>query len=363
MTKSEYMEKLEEKLQRFSRELQEEILEDYRQHFAEGEKQGRSVGDIIQELGDIDEMIRELSEVSVGRDGAEDPAEAKASAEVHQSYRYGEAYRAMKLDCDVASVVLEPSEDGAIQVEYRNGAEGSAGKVFSYYQYEEDGVFYAGVKKVKEKKMQLFGRSATVTFEYNFSMPGTKEESIVLTVKVPKGMPALSFSTSSGNARAAGLRVDNLQGATASGSLRATGVSAGKLKLSTASGRIAVSEVKTATAKFSTASGRMTVTQVQAGELDCESASGHIAVDADSENCRFSNVSGKSELKLTGETKKIELNTVSGVAALELGKTEGIETMIHTVSGVTDIKWKEERHTKMKNGSVGTETAKSRWIP
>ena len=33
MTKQEYMASLQEKLERFGRELQEEILEDYRQHF------------------------------------------------------------------------------------------------------------------------------------------------------------------------------------------------------------------------------------------------------------------------------------------------------------------------------------------
>ena len=38
MKKMEYLEKLREKLETFGKELQEEILEDYREHFAEGEK-------------------------------------------------------------------------------------------------------------------------------------------------------------------------------------------------------------------------------------------------------------------------------------------------------------------------------------
>ena len=62
MTKQEYLQKLQEKLERFSQELQEEILEDYRQHFAEGENEGKSEYEIIEELGNIEEMIRELSE-------------------------------------------------------------------------------------------------------------------------------------------------------------------------------------------------------------------------------------------------------------------------------------------------------------
>ena len=62
MNKQEYMKKLQERLESFGKELQEEIMEDYRQHFAEGENEGKSEEEIIEELGNIEEMIRELSE-------------------------------------------------------------------------------------------------------------------------------------------------------------------------------------------------------------------------------------------------------------------------------------------------------------
>ena len=39
MNKQEYMKKLQERLENFGKELQEEIMEDYRQHFAEGENE------------------------------------------------------------------------------------------------------------------------------------------------------------------------------------------------------------------------------------------------------------------------------------------------------------------------------------
>ena len=68
MTKSEYLNSLQEKLEKFGKELQEEIVEDYKQHFAEGEKQGRTEEEIIEELGNVEEMIRELSEMDQDRD-------------------------------------------------------------------------------------------------------------------------------------------------------------------------------------------------------------------------------------------------------------------------------------------------------
>ena len=70
MTKLEYMDILREKLARFGEELQEEILEDYRGHFAEGERQGKTQEQIIQELGSIDEMIQELGEPEDRKAGA-----------------------------------------------------------------------------------------------------------------------------------------------------------------------------------------------------------------------------------------------------------------------------------------------------
>ena len=60
MTREEYLGKLQEQLEKFGNELQQEIMEDYNQHFAEGEAEGRTDEEIIQELGNIEDMIREL---------------------------------------------------------------------------------------------------------------------------------------------------------------------------------------------------------------------------------------------------------------------------------------------------------------
>ncbi|MDE6517374.1 MAG: DUF1700 domain-containing protein, partial [Acetatifactor sp.] len=62
MTKSEYMDALREKLQHYNRALEMEILEDYEQHFAEGLAAGRKEEDIIAELGNIEDMLKEFSE-------------------------------------------------------------------------------------------------------------------------------------------------------------------------------------------------------------------------------------------------------------------------------------------------------------
>lgn len=200
MTKSEYMDILKERLSRFSQELQEEILEDYNQHFTEGEKQGKSEEEIIQELGNIEEMIRELMEMDAdtGQDTdiSQEAEDQSGSTDEEQSYSYDCGCRAVELDGNVADIVLEQSDDGRIYVDYKNNMSLKYRMLYSFYQREENGVFYAGVKaRETQKKINFLGRTVTVSG----SMFSGKYNSILLSVKVPAGLPGLSFHTTSGD--------------------------------------------------------------------------------------------------------------------------------------------------------------------
>ena len=167
MTKLEYMKKLQEKLEKFGKELQEEILEDYRQHFAEGENEGKSEEEIIDELGNIEEMIRELSEEDlpegfaqldpggraenagqVTETGEEEEEQDVKDTDLKKSFSYSAYYKGIVLEGKAANVFVSRSEDNRIHVDYE--VKGVSNQLnYEYYQHEEDGVFYAGVKRRK----------------------------------------------------------------------------------------------------------------------------------------------------------------------------------------------------------------------
>lgn len=329
MKKTEYLHILNERLGSFDKELRDEIMEDYNRHFAEGEKQGKSDEEIIRELGNIEEMIKELAEVDF------------ATAQDKKCCYEGE-YKEINLECDVADIVLEPSEDGKIQVDYKNTGNPSYQQCFTFYQHEKDGVFYTGVKRNTERKVTFWGR--TVDF-------GNGAGRIVLSVKIPRDMPLLSFLTSSGNVRAEGIQVNTLHGSTASGNLMVQKTVVEKLEASTASGNLILAGMSGEKLEASTASGNLKASKVKAEELNFSTASGNIKIDADVEDCQCSTASGGMNICIAGKAKRVDISAASGNASLKLENADGMEADIQTMSGSVDISWAGERGKRVKGGT------------
>lgn len=154
MTKQEYLIILQEKLEHFSRELQREIIEDYEEHFAEGLAAGKTEEEIVEELGDIEDMIRELPEEEAsGRMLPEAGLHSAQGAEIQSTdinYRYScldGKYQAVVIDGLVADVTLEKSEDESVYVRYESDAEADVPHKYQFCQREEDGVIYLEVKE------------------------------------------------------------------------------------------------------------------------------------------------------------------------------------------------------------------------
>lgn len=382
MTRAEYMQKLQEKLESFGKELQEEILEDYRQHFAEGQKQGRTDEEIIEELGNIEDMIQDLSEVDFtgdfgqrqpgtdtasGRNGQAAPGENRdqeadmgsKTAEAEKNFTYPGDYKEIVLEGKMVNIYVEQSRDDQIHIDYE--AKGINAQLnYEFYQYEREGIFYAGVmrrKDVREDredeekmvKVTLFGR--TIISYGNINTFSNEGQSIKLFVRVPKKVPKLTARVSAGNIHISQLDLEALESTSGSGNIKISEAKARQMKAHTGSGNIAVSGSDFQSGKFDTGSGNVKVENAKGEELKCVTGSGNVKVtDSTAREIKLS--TGSGNIKASVRTaEKIKMSTGSGSIKLNLEQADGMEATIGNGSGSAHITWKGGERQKVKNGT------------
>ncbi len=378
MTKLEYMKKLQEKLEKFGKELQEEILEDYRQHFAEGENEGKSEEEIIDELGNIEEMIRELSEEDlpegfaqldpggraenagqVTETGEEEEEQDVKDTDLKKSFSYSAYYKGIVLEGKAANVFVSRSEDNRIHVDYE--VKGVSNQLnYEYYQHEEDGVFYAGVKRRKgardegdsEEKMvkvTLFGH--TIISYGNISNFSGGGQNITLTVRIPKGVPKLTVKVGSGNVSVSGVELEAFEGSSGSGNVALDEVVADRLKAHSGSGNIKVSHTEFISGSLDTGSGNVKAEMIKGRDLKCGTGSGNVKVDAAVAEYHLSTGSGSIKLRAVGASELADMSTGSGSIRLELEGAKGMEAAVRSGSGSIYIDWDGQESQKVKNGT------------
>ena len=398
MTKVECLNKLQEKLQKFSNDLQTEIMDDYMQHFAEGEQLGKSEEEIIAELGNIEDMIRDLPEDEVVQQNEGSLAEI-VEAESNRQNGYDGNYSEIVIDGSVADVIVTESEDGRIYVDYRNDGDLDCQLKYEFYQYEENGVFYVGVRRregvggTNRKTISFFGK--TISFENMFERDSS--EDITLNVKVPAGMGkivaktgsgdlkvyalhavATVFSTGSGEMTVRDVEVSNFKLNTGSGDVSLekgkfesavlnTGsgeidlnmVETEKLNGNTASGDVCMKNIYTGTLKFNTASGDVDMSYVDAGSMsfnsasgdisanritvqdsiNCTTASGDVDMEGSARNFKFGSASGDLSVRCGGSLQSVSASTASGDVDMTLEGITGMEITTKAGSGDVEIDW------------------------
>lgn len=375
MTKSEYMAALQKKLECFNRELQKEIVEDYEQHFAEGIAAGKTEEEIVAELGSIEDMIQELPEEDLRQEGAEaggQEEESEGSAcdgEDRQSNIYPGEHKAVVIDGTIGDVNIEQSDDGQIHVEYKN----NVNKEYHFYQYEEEGVFYAGIRRDKGAstkdakravKIMLFGKTLNVDLDnpldfgktfVNVWNSGSGGE-IVLNVKVPAGMPRLEVKTLSGDINVMDVTPEQLYINSTSGDIELRHVTADRLKLNTTSGDITANRIYSSDMDVCVSSGDVELEDADVGTLHLQAASGdfsgsHIrgnsaavatgSGDVELEGCfeRYSVRTGSGDVEFRAEAgaNEIRVGTGSGDVELDLTAVESTEVTVNTGSGEATV--------------------------
>lgn len=406
MTKSEYMAALRNKLERFNRELQQEIMEDYEQHFAEGIAAGKTEEEIMVELGSIEDMIQELPEEDAQQEegyvqtpfgqvpatldkALEEGGEAcRVAEDAGVSMTYTGGYEAVVIDGLIADVSLERSEDGQIRVEYRNDGDRFMQEKYRFYQYEEAGVLHVGVKKNENAnaeakqavKFMLFGKKVKMDFDNSFTNAfsnvwndvwnsGTNG-SITLDIRIPSGIPQVEVKTQSGDINVRDVDPVQLDMSTTSGDMEIYHVTVDRLKINAASGDITAHQICSSDMEANTASGDMDLTDVEAGALRLQTASGDIEgkymrgnealmgaasgdmeFDGAFERYQAKTGSGDVDMKVQAGAREVQISTGSGDVDVDLTAVEGAEVTVSTGSGEAVIHGAGNVRSKISRGT------------
>lgn len=400
MTKSEYMDALREKLQHYNRALEMEILEDYEQHFAEGLAEGRREEDIIAELGNIDDMLKEFSEEDLKQELE------TVESQANQSNSYEQLYRAVVIEGLLADVEVTASADDQIKIDYDNSGSKAQKMRYQFYQYEQDGVFYAGVKERRgtDQYGAFSAESGRDSFWDVFSrftqFATCSGEDIHLNIQIPAGIPAIKIETTSGELRIQGIETQQLETRcfsgdlriedvackkfsgktqsgdvevsgmvmkreedteieiqTTSGDLEAREISAASVRLQTASGDVSVERLRAGRLKIQTASGEQELEDiicdradlrtgsgdidagnVQGREVSAMAGSGEVELEADMESYDVKTGSGDIDLEPGARAKEIHMIAGSGEICLDLGRVAGASIVSRTGSGDMNIR-------------------------
>lgn len=373
MTKAEYMEMLQQRLERFSNELQEEILEDYRQHFAEGEAEGKSEEELIAELGDIEDMICELPEeaqdaVGMGNEvklqgntlpvvsGAGNGNRAREG-----NFVYEGIYPAVVLDGRISTMLVEESPDDKIYVEYRDNSEV---QYHEYYQYVQDGVFYAGFRRIEgmyeqnENRGGLFDRIFATIMSMQNNGISVKQE-ITFKVKLPKGLDTIHVKSSSGRIEVKGLVTKLLKVEGGSGRLMLDNLQAETIKCGNGSGRISLHEIIAQNVKCGTGSGRIEGDGLKVETLNGSTGSGSIQVSTMARDIKMGTGSGRIEVTCGGALEQASFSTGSGSVRVCLRDLTGMEAKLVSGSGRTVVNWKgQSTNCRNKTCSFGDGSCK-----
>ena len=305
MTREEYMKQLEQSLQGYSREFAEEILDNYREHFETGLREGRTEEEICEELGEIETLLQDIQEMMGDRDiRAHELEQYTAVAEYQEQYS---GIRKVELSLVAIDVKLSASADNQLHVYLEGGQdkgtyleERMAGD--SYYAYER--------KVERDQSRGLLAQLMNI---------GHSKENLCLVVEVPERLESLTIKTISGDMQLGGFGSRELLLSSTSGDIEMETVRADSLTVQTTSGDVEMEAVRADNLTVQTTSGDLTLKAVSAGQLKVRSTSGDLSLcEVEAESWESQTVSGDIEGKLYAA--RIRCGSKSGDISLTLDR-------------------------------------------
>lgn len=284
MNKSEYMSELKQALSELDEETRKEMLEDYEEHFQIGLAEGKSEEAIINELGEISELVKELKHMDLSQPGKtaqnqsfeERKPETCISHELESNIKSDELkenssqntdgneerpVRKLILRSKFANVELTKSQSDRLSLEHRNYGNERQQQCYEFRTWQEGDTVYG---EVVRDSIGLLGFMNT--------------PNMVILAGIPDSFDEVEVRAMSGDTKARDLLCNALNIYSASGDIDTVKCSAGQINLDTKSGEISATYMKSACCTCNSASGDVQITDCEAERLTARTLSGDMEV-------------------------------------------------------------------------------------
>ncbi|MDD5935626.1 MAG: DUF4097 family beta strand repeat-containing protein [Clostridiales bacterium] len=334
MKRSEYMSKLSEALEIFGEDVKLEIMEDYEEHYEIGLQNGKSEEQISEELGEIEELVKELkkSEITEKRPDKTVTLE-KMNGEIvgnqtsfvtlekgqgEQSFKNLNEFKGNQTNDDqprkievrskFAHVEVTRSMDDQIRLEWVNYQTSRAKDYYEFRSWMEGGIIYG----------ELCKKNSAVLFVPMFG------GDVQIKVQVPNGFPELEVQSLSGDTVMHDVSFQSVELRSASGNIEVDHSNTNQMALDTKSGKVICKQSQAANLNVDTKSGNTTFFQIQSSTIHVHSLSGDVRGDHLTGDCNVSTASG--DITIASATgRQNDFYSVSGEIEIEHLQGESIK--------------------------------------
>ena len=401
MNKQEYMEKLSKALEGFGSEIKDEIVSDYEEHFQDGLASGKTEEQIIAELGSVEDLVKELKDLSDGTTDNVDEEAQRANFEQQAKKTFDDISKAFA--SFVGSMAAGITKGAGKIGEELSGGAGDFAKSMSNaadvvanksVQFAKDvAASYRnarGPRETEEETGECEPLITNISFSDVTEVVAETDCADIVVEPSADGMVhfecdydatagqklgyKIDYRCEDGKAYAiikkksatSGFfkkligpdtlyvkipdRLEKLSLSSLSGDVDVSNVTVKRADLKTMSGDVVINAVNNKDVYASTMSGDVNAVNLSAVISELKTISGDVEFSGDSENLSVSSTSGDLNVK-ADRTKVVRAVSVSGDINLELVGLDGYNAKVDTKSGDIDLYFANEAHEDVKRGT------------
>lgn len=290
MTEQQFLQQLEQALERLPAEERNDILQDIREYFANGRADGKSDSDIAEELGSPEAIAKELID-------SFDFSQSTAPAEKIDISK--DKFDKVDIQTDNAVLQILPSDDGKMHVDVENK---------TYRQH---------------LAVDILDRTLVITLKEEarkwgfFTITGSFKSPTLIVQLPPKIYEKIQILSDHGSVTGGRLESTELLVETDNGSINLNQIFAEKFTVKSDNGAIKLNDVQAKNLRAETDNGQLTLKDISADKVDAVSDNGGITLKDVKGDVHAQTDNGRIHLLAADLERSITLETDNGSILLE----------------------------------------------